>query len=157
MKISGVNSETGEKFQAEADGVTSEFIKSMSDFDMSEAGIKRQIDNLNISADAKSALHYISSVTIRAGKFILKIGRKIMDYVCSVFKEYPSASFGVIFGGIVGFLISSIPIIGVVLGAVVTPIVIALGLIIGVNEDLKDKDLARKIAEINAKFSNLNT
>ena len=156
MKISGVNPKTGDTFQAEADDVTSEFIKAMSDFEMSEAGIKKLIDNLDISADAKSALHYISKITIRAGEFILNIGRKIIDFVCTVFKEYPSATFGMVFGGIVGFLITSIPIIGVVLGAIVTPIAIALGLIIGSYEDLKDKKLERKIAEINAEFSPLN-
>lgn len=157
MKISGVNPETGEQFQAEAEGVNSDFIDQMSEFEMSEAGIKKLVDNLDISADAKSVLHSISTVTIRAGAFILKVGRKIIDYVCIVLKNYPSASFGMVFGAIIGFLISSIPIIGVVLGPVATPILIALGLIQGLREDIKDLNLARKITEINAKFSALNT
>ena len=124
---------------------------------MSEAGIKKLIDNLNISADLKSMLHSISTVTIRAGEFILKIGKKIIDYVCYVLEKFPTASFGIVFGGIVGFLISSIPILGVVLGPVITPILIAFGLIAGAREDIKDSNLARKITEINAKFSALNT
>jgi len=33
----------------------------------------------------------------------------------------------------------------------------ALGLILGLHEDIKDKALERKIAEINAKFSTLKT
>jgi hypothetical protein len=157
MKISGINPETGEQFQTEAEGVNSDFIDQMSEFEMSEAGIKKLIDNLDISADAKSILHRISTVTIRAGTFILKVGRKIIDYVCSVLKNFPSASFGMVFGAIIGVLISSIPIIGVVLGPVATPILIALGLIKGLREDIKDLNLARKITEINAKFSALNT
>jgi uncharacterized membrane protein required for colicin V production len=157
MKISGVNPETKEAFQSEASGVTDDFIKSMSEFEISEAGIKKLIDDLNISADQKSVLYKISTVTIRAGEFILKIGRKIIDFVCSMFKEYPTASFGMVFGGILGFLISAIPIIGFVLGPIVTPILIALGLMMGSYEDIKDKNLSRKIAEINAKFSALNT
>jgi len=157
MKISGINPETGEKFQAEADGINTAFIQSMSDFEISEAGIKKMIDNLDISADAKSILHSLSTITIRAGEFILKIGRKLIDFVCSVFKDFPTASFGMVFGAIVGFLISSIPIIGAVLGSVVTPVLIALGLLAGAYEDIKDKNLSRKITEINAKFSALNT
>lgn len=156
MKLSGINPKTGKTYQAEADGVTNDFIKSMSDFEMSEAGIKKLIDNLDISADAKCLLHSVSNITIRAGQFIITIGRKIIDFVCCVFKEYPSATFGMIFGGIVGFLVTSIPIIGIVLGPIVAPIAITLGLILGSYEDLKDKNLTRRITEINAKFSALN-
>jgi len=157
MKLSGVNGQTGENFEAEIDDLNEGFIQSMSDFEMSEAGIKKLIDNLDISADVKSALYWISTTTIKAGKFIINIGRKIIDFVCAVYKEYPSATFGLIFGGIVGCLIASIPIIGFILGSIATPILMALGLIIGGKEDLEDKRLARKIAEINAEFSPLNS
>ena len=77
-------------------------------------------------------------------------------FVCLLFKEYPSATFGMIFGAIAGFLISAIPILGVVLGPIVTPLAIVFGLIIGVPQDIRDKALARKIAEANAVFSPLN-
>lgn len=157
MKVSGIDPQTGKTFEAEADGIDSNFISTMSEFEMSEAGIKKLIDNLNISADAKSILYSITTVTIRAGEFILKIGRKIVDFVCSIFKEFPTATFGMVFGGIVGVLISSIPVLGVVLGPIVTPILISLGLLAGAYEDIKDKNLFRKITEINAKFSALNS
>ncbi len=154
MKISGTDPNTGEKFQADAE-IGDDFIQSMSEFKVSDRGVKKLIDDLHLSADAKSALHTLSSTTIRAGDYVLKIGRKIIDFICSVFKEYPTASFGMVFGAIVGFLITSIPILGVVLGPIVAPIAIALGLILGLHEDIKDKALERKIAEINAKFSAL--
>ena len=155
MKISGKNPESGEEFNTESDNIDNEFVESMSIFDMAEGKIKKIIDELNISADAKSMLFSFSKVTIRAGEKIIQIGRKIIDYICRVFTEFPSASFGIVFGAIAGFLISFIPIIGVVLGPIFTPIAMILGLVGGLGEDLKDKALARRVAEINAKFNPL--
>ena len=155
MKINGENSNTGEKFETDADDVNEEFVESMSEFDMADDEIKRFIDNLNISADVKSLLYSFTKATIRVGNYIIKIGRKIIDYVCSAFREYPNAGFGLIFGAIVGFLVSSIPVIGVVLGSTFIKVAAALGLIVGLKEDIKDKALARKVAEINASFSPL--
>jgi len=157
MKISGINPETGEKFETDASDVNEEFIQSMSDFKMTDGEVKKLIDSLDVSADIKSGLYMISKTTIKAGQFVLKVGRKIIDFVALTFKEYPTASFGMIFGAIIGFLITAIPILGAVLGPLVTPILIALGLIVGLYNDIQDKALLRKITEINANFSALNT
>ena len=157
MKVKGTNPKTGEEYQAEAENVTSDFLKFLTEFEMSEEGIKRLIDELDISADAKSLLFSFSNASFRAGEYVIKIGRKIIDLVCLVYKEYPSATFGVVFGAIAGFLVSSIPIIGFVLGPIVTPILLAIGLFGGLLEDLKDNNLKRKIEEISAKFSPLKT
>lgn len=156
MKISGKNPESGEQVQIENDKIDNNFIKTMSIFDVSEEKVKVIINKLDISADAKSMLFTFSKATIRMGEKIIKIGRKIIDYICRVFSDFPSASFGLIFGAIAGFLISTIPILGVVLGPLFTPIAIIFGLVIGIKEDLKDKNLARKIQEVNLKFKPLN-
>lgn len=156
MKIKGVNPETGEEFEAEADQVDKGFIDSMLDFKLSNEDMRKLIDSLNVSADVKSLLYAFSKATIKAGEFVLKIGRKIIDFVCMLFKEYPNATFGVIFGAIVGFLISTIPVLGVVLGPIAASIFISIGFIFGAKEDISDKGLARKIAEANAEFAPLN-
>ena len=156
-RVTGVNTKTGETFETEANDISDSFIKSMAAFEISETGVKRLIDNLNISADAKLALHAVTNITIKAGELVLKIGRKIIDFICTVFNEFPNASFGMIFGLIMGALISAIPIIGAVFSPIVMPIVLALGITIGMKEDLKDKALARKIAEINSSFSPLSS
>jgi len=156
MKIEGTDPDTGETYTAEAENVDSSFVESLLNFDMSDEAIRRMIDNLNLSADAKSLLYAFSKATIKAGEYVINIGRKIIDLIGQLFKEYPSATFSVIFGAIVGFLISTIPIIGVVLGPIVTPLVLAFGLVGGLIQDVQDKNLARKIAEINASFAPLN-
>jgi len=155
MKVNGVNPETGETYQVESDDIDREFIGLMSIFDMTDEDVKRIIDNLNISADAKSLLYSFSRATIKAGEFIIKIGRKIVDYICKILKDFSNASFGLVFGAIAGFLVSSIPILGIVLGPLLTPLLMAFGMLGGLKEDLKDKALERRISEINGKFSPL--
>lgn len=155
MIVEGVNQETGETYQVDSDKVDHEYIKSMSIFSKTDTYIKRKIDNLNISADAKSLLYSFSTATIKIGEYIIKIGRKIIDYIWKILDEFPNASFGLVFGAIAGFLVSSIPVLGVVLGPLVTPVLMASGLLGGTVEDLKDKALERKISEINGKFTPL--
>lgn len=155
MKIHGVNPETGEEYEAEAESIDEEFIESMSTYDLPEDKIKKMIDNLNVSADVKSLLFDFTKVTIRVGRFILKVGRKLIDIICKLYEEYPGATFGMLFGAIVGVLASSIPILGIVLGPIVAPIAIGFGLIFGVLDDIKDKNLARRIVKMNAKFDPL--
>jgi hypothetical protein len=157
MKIQGINPETGAIFQADAENVDSSFIDELKKFDMSDEAIKKLIDNLNVSADVKSLLYSFTKATIRIGEAIIKVGRKIIDFICRLVTEHPNATFGLIFGAIVGFLISSIAVLGVVLGPLFAPIAMAFGLIGGLSEDVKDKALARKIDEIKASFSPLET
>ncbi|WP_260292561.1 hypothetical protein [Sedimenticola hydrogenitrophicus] len=157
MQAKGTNSNTGEYFEVNLNGLDQSFIESMLKFDLPDNYVKKAIENLNVSADVKSMLYSFSKATLKVGEYILKIGRKIIDFVFQIYKEYPSATFGMIFGAIAGFLVSTIPIIGTLLGAFFTPIAIAIGLVGGIKEDLKDKALLRKIAEANAKFSPLGT
>ena len=152
MKISGVDPESGKETQYEASELDRGFIDAMLKFDMTNESINNMIDNLSVSADIKSLLYAVSKATIKAGATIIKIGRKIIDFICKLYSEFPGASFGMIFGAIAGFLISTIPIIGVVLGPVVTPVLMGLGMVLGLHQDIKDKALVRKITEINAKF-----
>jgi hypothetical protein len=156
MKIEGENPETGEKFQADASGINSEFIDSLLNINMSDESLKRFIDNLEFSADAKMALYSFSKATILVGEQIIKIGRKVLDYVCIIYKEFPLVTFGTICGAIIGLLISSIPILGFVLGPLFTPIAIGLGLILGTIAETGNKLLDSKIQEIVASFHPLN-
>jgi hypothetical protein len=152
MKISGKDAITGEEVVLESSEIDKNFIDELLEQSFSDEQIKRTISALDISADAKSALYTLSSITVKAGKYVIKLGRKLIDLVAETFREYPNASFGLIFGAIIGFLITSIPFIGAILGPIVTPILMALGLAGGIFCDLQDKALERKVAEINAKF-----
>jgi hypothetical protein len=157
MIIQGTNLETGLEFKTVIEDLNQDFLASMSNFSLTDDEIRKSIDNLNVSADVKSLLFQFTKVTLKAGDFLLKIGRKIIEFVCLMYREYKNATFGMLFGAIVGLLLASIPVLGVILGPLFTPIAIGLGLVLGLNEDIKDKQLERKIAEINAKLAPLKT
>jgi hypothetical protein len=157
MIVRATNLETGKEFESVVDKLDKDFLRSMINFDFGEHEIQRVINNLNVSADVKALLFKMTKVTIKVGDIVLKIGMKIMEFVCTIYKQYPNVTFGLIFGAIAGFLIGAIPLIGTVLGAVVTPILMAFGLLMGIKEDLSNKELERKIAAANAKFNQLKT
>lgn len=155
MKITGVDPITGKQTIIESDKVDKSFIQAMSEFEMSDEAIKKMIDGLDASADIKALLYKIATVTIRAGNAILKIGRKIIDLICKICSEFPKATFGIVFGAILGVLVGNIAVIGGVLASIVGPILIAFGLVVGVANDLADQALERKIKQVNAEFEPL--
>jgi hypothetical protein len=146
---------SGGGFREKITDISDEVLDAFSAFEISEEKIKSMLDNLDISADVKAALYSISKATIRIGGKIIRIGRKIIDFVGLVMQEFTNASFGLIFGAIVGFLMASIPIVGFVLGPLIGPIAMAFGLVVGLYQDVQDKAMKRRIEEVNAKFSSL--
>jgi hypothetical protein len=156
VKVSGQNPETGEIYEEEIQEPSPSFLDEITSLELSDEKIRRMIDNLSVSADVKSLLYKFSKATVKVGQVIVKIGRKIIDFVGLVFKEYPNATFGLIFGAIAGFLVGAIPLIGAALGAIFTPIAMALGLVGGLKEDLQNAALKRRITEINATFEPLH-
>lgn len=120
-------------------------IRDLLSFDLSEDALKQRIGKLAISADTKSILFIIAKTTIVVGTTVLKIGRKILDIISTILGEYPMASTGTIFGAIFGYLISSVPIIGMIFGPLVGTLAIAFGFAAGAMQDLGNKALERRI------------
>lgn len=155
MKIEANNPETGKKFQAESAVITSEFLKSLQEFEFSDESLKRVIDNLDISADGKAIIFSISKATIKVGEFIIEIGRKIVEIVIRFSEEYPGATFGMLLGAILTALVSAIPVIGVVLGSMLGSLLVILGLGVGYVFDFANKAIDIKIKSAVASLSPL--
>ncbi len=148
MKTYAENSKTGKGFSGEAAKLNEKTIGSFFDkFNVSEEEIDRWIRGLAISADAKMIMSDIAKTTIRAGDFVIRIGRKILDVIEWLLREFPKATLGLILGAVIGTLVISIPVIGVVIGPLFKTIVMVLGITIGSVEDIKDKNMARRIQE----------
>jgi len=141
----GAVSEADKAFKVAIEAPPEGFLDFVSDFRLDDAGIRRMIDRLSLSADLKSRLFALSKLSIRVGVTTIRLGRKILDLVFSLVKQFPQAAFGALLGAIAGALVGLVPVLGWVLGPVVTPILAALGLGAGFFLDFKDKMLKQAI------------
>ena len=120
----------------------------------SDSKLDSFIDNLDISADAKAIISDIKKSTIKIGNSIIKVGKRIIEIVLAIMRKFPNTTFGFILGIIISALIGSIPIMGILFGAI-APLIVAAFTLGGALEDVKDKALVRKIAEATAMFEPL--
>lgn len=145
MIVEAVEPRTGKTMKMECAAESVNEIRDLLSFELSEGSLKKRIDALTISADAKSVLFTIAKTTIRVGSVVIKIGRKVLEVITTTLAEFPMTSTGTIFGAIFGFLVTSVPIIGFVLGPLVGALAIAFGFAIGAVQDFSDKALERRI------------
>lgn len=155
MIIEAKDPSTGETLRQENAHLTTETVREFNKTTHSDDAIKSTIANLNISADAKSALYSITKATIKAGKFIVKIGRKILDVVLETLNNFPNASFGLVLGAIAGFLVACVPLVGMLMAPFLAPLAMLYGFALGAKQDINDKNLANAIAAAKHKFSSL--
>ena len=160
MKINASDG-TGADFFGDAPHLDDNSIAELNAFEFTREQVRRLIDNLNVSADVKLQLHSIQEKTIEAmtvvGKVTIRIGRKILDVVLWLVREFPNATFGVIFGLVVGHLIGLIPIIGFLIGPLVGTILAAFGFVQGMAQDLREKNIGCRTVELCSQFTALRT
>lgn len=174
MRIDAEDPATGKKFTGEAEALTKEGIDKLNDLRTpalggTERDVDRFIENLDIPgdvpaekwADARVKLKEMSKmiieVVIDGVKTFIRVGRKILDCILYVSKEYPNVTIGLIFGAIISALVAMIPVIGFLIGGLVKIIAPLIGAVMGYWEDLRDKELKRTIQEALAEFERLKT
>jgi len=155
--VEAMNPETGKAIQMECAAEKEDEIRDLLSFDLSEDALKKRLNALAISADAKSMLFTIAKTTIKVGSMVLKIGRKILDIVTAILGEFPMASTGTVFGAIFGYLVTSVPIIGLIFGPFVGTLAIAFGFASGAMQDLGNRALERRIKSSVASFDSLKS
>lgn len=157
MKVISVDSKTGKEIITEIQDPSPSFFTFVDGMNLTEDMVCSYIENMNVSADVKSLLYAFSKATIKIGKKIVKIGRKIIDILFSMVKAFPNITFGIIFGLVVGALVASIPIIGLVLGSLATTIAVAFGFVLGAKADFESGDMGARIDSIVAQFAPLRS
>lgn len=86
---------------------------------------------------------------------VIRIGQKVLDTITAILSEFPMASTGTIFGAVFGYLVTSVPIIGFVLGPFIGALAIAFGFAVGAIQDLGNKALERRIRSSVVSFETL--
>jgi hypothetical protein len=157
MIIEGKNIETNETIKVDVKDFD---INKLKDFTPAsdKPTLLNAIDNLAVSAEIKVILGKMMETTLKIGKTIYQIGQKIVEMVIYFVKKYPSTILGLVIGTVIGLIIDSIPVIGWLVGWVITPLCIAFGLIVGFYADMNEQSLKNEISRsINEVFEGLKS
>lgn len=114
-----------------------------------EKMIRKHIESQDISADQKAKiwdkLKDVAQAVLQVGKRIYHVGRKILDFVWHLIKQYPNLTVGLALGAVFGTLIAGIPVIGWIFGTLAQVFLPLLGGIVGYREDIAEKAFKRKV------------
>lgn len=134
-----------------------EFIDFVQSTERTDEQIRRKIDSMNVSADAKALLNNLLSASTKVGEVALRIGRKILDFVLTAVQTFPQLTFAALLGLVFAALFAMIPILGTLLSAIVTPLALALGIGLGVKAEIDSGDLHERIKQFASTFAPLKS
>jgi hypothetical protein len=114
--------------------------------------IHKWLENQNLSADAKAIIAKLVDTTIAVGGKVIAIGRKVLSSVGRLMQQFPNTSFGLVVGSALAFLIGSIPVVGWVLGPLLSPLLLAFGIGMGALNDFRSAKLEADLAIIRQEY-----
>ena len=115
----------------------------------------QMVERANMSADMKALLVDLARITVKVAGKVLSIGRKILSFVFDIIKLSPTITLGVLAAITISALIGSIPILGGVLTAVLSPLLLAAGVGMGAMKDLTSERLQTRLDNLIDSFSAL--
>ena len=148
MLVEITDPKTKKKYFADAQDLNISELEKIFKPATTEDKLAYYIDNMNIRADMKSMLYSLSDFAIKVGKKTFEAGRKILETIIYIIKKYPNVAINTLVALILSALISSIPLFGIILGPLVTPILLALGIGIGYWQDFKDNQIKKIIEDV---------
>lgn len=126
--------------------ITSEQAKQMNSELEDTTVYERWINNQDFGKNGdkiKKVLIKMLSITQKVGDIILNIGKVVVDFFIKLIKkllqEFPNTVLGMIGGLLLGLLVSCIPVLGWILDALVIPLFVSIGGILGFITDMKNK------------------
>lgn len=126
--------------------ITSEQAKQMNSELEDTTVYERWINNQDFGENGdkiKKVLIKMLSITQKVGDTILNIGKVVVDFFIKLIKkllqEFPNTVLGMIGGLLLGLLVSCIPVLGWILDALVIPLFVSIGGILGFITDMKNK------------------
>ncbi len=132
---------------------TTDLITFVNSTERSDAQILRRIDSLSLSADAKALLADLLKLGTEVGNAVLRIGRKVLDFVLSLIQHFPTLGFAVVLAAVVAALLSTVPVLGGLLSPLLAPLALALGVSWGAMKEYETGDLADRVKEFAARFA----
>lgn len=117
-----------------------------------DAQILRRLESLEVSADVKALLGDLLRLATRVGETVLRVGRKILDFVLTMIRHFPTLSFAVVIATVLTLLVSMVPFVGGVLASIVGPLLMALGVGGAAWLEAQEADFRERVAQFAAGF-----
>lgn len=117
-----------------------------------DAQILRRIESLDVSADVKALLSDLLRLATRVGETVLRVGRKILDFVLTTIRQFPALSFAVVMAAVLTLLVSMLPVLGGILASLLGPLLMALGVAGGAALEIQSDDFRDRVAQFAAGF-----
>jgi hypothetical protein len=113
------------------------------------------VERTGLSADVKSILVDLARVTVKVAGKVFAIGRKILAFIFDLVKAFPAITLGVLVALVITALVASLPIVGGVLSAILSPLLLAMGIGGGAVKDFLSDALSQRIENLIASMSAL--
>ncbi|WP_347266696.1 hypothetical protein [Paracoccus sp. (in: a-proteobacteria)] len=110
-----------------------------------ERKLVEMIERTNLSADLKAILVDLARITVRVGGKVIAIGRRILAFALDLIRAFPAMAMGAVVALIVSSLIQEIPMIGKALGAIIGPLLLAIGVGMGALQDMTSPGFSARV------------
>jgi hypothetical protein len=114
--------------------------------------IRRRIESLEVSADVKALLSDLLRLATRVGDTVLRVGRKILDFVLTLARLFPTLTFAVVIASVLTMLVAMVPVVGGLLATIIGPLMYALGVAGAAALEVQAGDFRQRVAEFAAGF-----
>jgi hypothetical protein len=148
MLVEMTNFGTKETVKLEIEGLNVEELNQQFKSRFSPDELERIIANFDIPAEAKALLTELLNFSIKVGTAVLEVGKKIVEILKVLVKNFPHVTAGMIIAVTLSFLVSCIPILGPLLSWICTPLFLLIGVGAGVLKEVENTDLGKALKEV---------
>jgi hypothetical protein len=114
--------------------------------------IRRRIESLAVSADVKALLSDLLRVTTQVGETILRIGRKILDFILSLARHFPTLTFAIVIAAVLTTLLAMVPFLSGILASIAGPLTFVVGITDAALREAQSDDFRQRVAEFASQF-----
>ena len=152
MIIKALHPDTGAEISLDVPVLNEQDLNSLAEEQAPRDRVLRMLENLDLNAETKVFLSKLLDYSITVGGVLVRLGKKILEIALFVASKLPLLTFWTVLAAVFAFLISQIPVLGAVLGAFLSPVLVFAGLVKGFYEELQSnnptlRDLLQSAAE----------
>lgn len=118
--------------------------------------IKSFIDNSNLSADLKAILYDVAKISVKIGETVVALGRRVFVIASALIEKFPNLTIGTLVGlvvaTVIGGTVGAIPIVGATLAAILSKLIVVLGVGKGFIDDLRNNAAKAEMDRVARQF-----